>query len=172
LLADVLGERELLILLDNCEHVLDEAARTASRVLARCPRLSILATSREGLGVPGERLFLVPRLERDAASALVAEPAAAVSAGFALDVSRPAVQDICERLDGMPLAIELAASRIRVFTAVQLADRLDDRFRVLTGGTRGALPRQQTLRAVVDWSYDLLDTAEQHVFDRFSVFPD
>ena len=170
-LAEVLGERQLLLLLDNCEHVLDEVTRLATTLLGRCPRLSILATSRQGLGVPGEVSLLVPPLERSAALALFAERADAASPGFVLDDgSRAAVDEVCARLDDMPLAIELAASRMRVFSTAQLAERLDDRFRVVTGSARGALPRQQTLRAVVDWSYDLLDDQERRVFERLSVF--
>jgi predicted ATPase/DNA-binding SARP family transcriptional activator len=170
LLAELIDERELLLLLDNCEQVLDAVARVAMTLLGRCPGLSILATSRQGLGLPGEVALLIPPLERSAAVALFAERATAAATGFVLDgASGPAVDDVCARLDDMPLAIELAASRLRVFSARQLAERLHDRFRVVTGGGRGALPRQQTLRAVVDWSYDLLDEQERRVFERLSV---
>jgi predicted ATPase/DNA-binding SARP family transcriptional activator len=171
LLADLLDESELLVLLDNCEHVIDEVARLVTTLLGRCPRLTILATSRQGFGIPGEVAMLLPSLERSAAVALFAERAGAAATGFVVDDgNQPAVEEVCERLDDMPLAIELAASRLRVFSPAQLAAGLDDRFRVVAGGARGALPRQQTLRAVVDWSYDLLDDEERRVFERFSVF--
>jgi predicted ATPase/DNA-binding SARP family transcriptional activator len=171
-LAELIGERELLIVLDNCEHVIAAAAELAEHLLTHCPRLRLLATSREGLRVAGETVWPVPPLASDDAMELFLTRAR--SAGARLEATeevRQAVSDICARLDGLPLAIELAAARTRAFPVHQLADRLHDRFRVLTGGSRTALPRQQTLRAVVDWSYDLLFEDEQRLFERLSIFP-
>jgi predicted ATPase/DNA-binding SARP family transcriptional activator len=171
LLADLLQDSEMLLLLDNCEHILDEVVRVVATLLGRCPSLTILTTSRQAVGLPGEATLSVPPLDPEAATALFAERAEAAAASFRLDDrNRAAVESVCERLDNLPLAIELAASRVRVFTAAQLAERLHDRFDVVTGGSRGALPRQQTLRAVVDWSYDHLDEHERRVFERLSVF--
>ncbi|WP_329116428.1 AfsR/SARP family transcriptional regulator [Streptomyces sp. NBC_01465] len=162
--------RRMLILLDNCEHVIDAAARLAEELLARCPELTILATSREPLGVPGELLRPLEPLPQPTALRLFAERGAAAKAGFRIDDDPEAAAEICRRLDGLPLAIELAAARLRMLTPRQIADRLDDRFRLLTGGARTVLPRQQTLRAVVDWSWDLLDEVERTVLRRLSVF--
>jgi predicted ATPase/DNA-binding SARP family transcriptional activator len=170
-LADMVGDREILLLLDNCEHVIDTAAEVAEDLLRRCPRLRLLATSREALRVGGETVWPVPPLATGDAEQLFVTRARA--AGAPLDVSDerlPLISDICLRLDGMPLAIELAAARTRAFPLEQISSRLNDRFRLLTGGSRTALPRQQTLRAVVDWSYDLLFDDEQRVFERLSVF--
>lgn len=170
-LASALGPQELLVVLDNCEHVVEAAARAAQDFVTVAPQVRVLATSREALGVPGEVLFTVPPLERAAAVQLFAERAAAAAPGLRFDEpDTVAVGDICDRLDGLPLAIELAASRARVLEVTQIATRLSDRFRLLTGGSRTALPRQQTLRAVVDWSYDLLADDESLVFERLSVF--
>jgi predicted ATPase/DNA-binding SARP family transcriptional activator len=171
-LAEMIGARELLILLDNCEHVIAAAAEVAEDLLRRCPGLHVLATSREGLRVGGETIWLVPPLASDDAVQLFI--ARAQSAGTRLTPAADviaAVSDICHRLDGLPLAIELAAARTRAFSIEQIASRLHDRFRLLTGGSRTALPRQQTLRAVVDWSYELLFDDEQRVLERLSVFP-
>jgi predicted ATPase len=171
-LADMIGERELVIVLDNCEHLIDAAAAVAEELLRRCPRLRLVATSREALRVTGETVWAVPPLSADGAAELFV--ARAHAAGALLDVSDdllPLIADICARLDGLPLAIELAAARSRALPIHQISSRLNDRFRLLTGGSRTALPRQQTLQAVVDWSYDLLFDAEQRVFDRLSVFP-
>ncbi|MGI9051697.1 MAG: BTAD domain-containing putative transcriptional regulator [Ilumatobacteraceae bacterium] len=171
-LAEMIGERDLLILLDNCEHVIATAAEVAEDLLRRCPGLQVLATSREGLRVGGETIWPVPPLAADDAVALFV--ARARAAGARLDVSDdvlPIISEICARLDGLPLAIELAAARTRAFPIRQILSRLTDRFRLLTGGSRTALPRQQTLRAVVDWSYELLFDDEQRVFERLSVFP-
>jgi predicted ATPase len=171
-LAEVIGEREVLIVLDNCEHVIATAAEVAEDLLRRCPRLRLIATSREGLRVGGETLWLVPPLAADDATQLFIERAHA--AGAHLEVSDdllPVISGICTRLDGLPLAIELAAARTRAIPIRQVSSRLNDRFRLLTGGSRTALPRQQTLRAVVDWSYELLFEDEQRVFERLSVFP-
>ncbi|MFD5143263.1 BTAD domain-containing putative transcriptional regulator [Streptomyces sp. NPDC058401] len=169
-LAEHCARRRMLLILDNCEHVVDAAARLAEEVLARCPGVQILATSREPLGVPGETLRPVDPLPDPVALRLLDDRGAAARAGFTVDEDPAAAVEICRRLDGMPLAIELAAARLRLLTPRQIADRLDDRFRLLTGGSRTHLPRQQTLRAVVDWSWDLLDEPERAVLRRLSVF--
>ncbi|MFF2852511.1 BTAD domain-containing putative transcriptional regulator [Streptomyces sp. NPDC058001] len=170
LLVEYCAPRSLLLLLDNCEHVIGAAAELAETLLTRCPGLTVLATSREPLGVPGESVRPVEPLPPDPAHRLFTERAQAVSPGFDLTREADAVAEICRRLDGLPLAIELAAARLRLLTPRQIADRLDDRFRLLTGGSRTALPRQQTLRAVVDWSWDLLDDRERGVLCQASVF--
>ncbi|MET7272178.1 BTAD domain-containing putative transcriptional regulator [Streptomyces flaveolus] len=172
-LVEHCGRRRMLIVLDNCEHVVDAAARLAEELLARCPHLTVLATSREPLGVPGELLRPVEPLPEPAALRLLADRGAAARPGFRPDADEEtaaACAEICRRLDGLPLAIELAAARLRMLTPRQIADRLDDRFRLLTSGSRTVLPRQQTLRAVVDWSWDLLDEEERDVLRRLSVF--
>ncbi|WP_405493484.1 BTAD domain-containing putative transcriptional regulator [Streptomyces sp. NBC_00096] len=169
-LVEHCARRRMLLILDNCEHVVDAAARLAEEVLARCPGLQILATSREPLGVPGETLRPVDPLPDPVALRLLDDRGAAARAGFSVDEDPAAAIEICRRLDGMPLAIELAAARLRLLSPRQIADRLDDRFRLLTGGARTHLPRQQTLRAVVDWSWDLLDEPERAVLRRLSVF--
>jgi predicted ATPase/DNA-binding SARP family transcriptional activator len=182
-LADALMARRLLLVLDNCEHVVAAAAQLASQVLAAAPGVRILITSREPLGVTGETLCAVPSLDlppadadateaaRSPAVRLFADRAAAVRPGFALDeVTTGPVVRICRALDGIPLAIELAGARLRALTAAQVADRLDDRFRLLSVGDRAALPRHQTLRAVVDWSWELLEAPERAVLRRLSVF--
>ena len=183
-LVDALRDRRALVVLDNCEHLVDAVARTAGTLLARCPELKVLATSREPLAITGEALAPVPPLglpEETAtpaealacpAVALFADRAAAASPGFAVDDgSVRLVVEVCRRLDGLPLAIELAAARLRGLPLDVLAARLDDRFRLLTGGSRTALPRHQTLRAVVAWSWDLLSAEEARLADRLSVFP-
>ena len=171
-LAALIGDREMLIVLDNCEHVITTAAEVAEDLLRRCPALRILATSREGLRVGGETIWPVPPLAADDAVRLFVARAQAAGATLELsDEHHEMIVDICARLDGLPLAIELAAARTRAFPITQIASRLNDRFRLLTGGSRTALPRQQTLRAVVDWSYELLFDDEQRVFERMSVFP-
>jgi predicted ATPase/DNA-binding SARP family transcriptional activator len=169
-LAAHLGDRPTLVILDNCEHVIAEAATAAEHLLRACPALQVLATSREALGIGGETLWAVPPLSTDDAIQLFTERAEAVGGLVPEGDGDRAMADLCVRLDGMPLAIELAAARSRSLPVEQLAARLDDRFRLLTGGARTALPRQQTLRAVVEWSYDLLFHDEQEVFNRFSVF--
>ncbi|KIF74199.1 hypothetical protein QR77_09785 [Streptomyces sp. 150FB] len=170
LLAEHCGRRRMLLLLDNCEHVVEAAAALAEELLSRCPGLTVLATSREPLGVRGEVVRPVEPLPPDPAHRLFAERARAVRPDFDAGADPGSVAEICRRLDGLPLAIELAAARLRLLTPRQIADRLDDRFRLLTSGSRTLLPRQQTLRAVVDWSWDLLDASERAVLRRLSVF--
>ncbi|MGW6282328.1 BTAD domain-containing putative transcriptional regulator [Kribbella sp. NPDC055071] len=178
-----LREREALLILDNCEHVIEAAATFAHRVLGECRRLRILATSREPLGITGEALWhVVPltlptdeadsaEIEASPAVQLLRDRAAAVRTDIAIDAHTLATMArVCRALDGMPLAIELAAARLRTMSLDQLADRLDDVFRLLTGGSRTALPRQRTLRAVIDWSWALLSDAERMVLRRLSVF--
>ncbi|EST28284.1 AfsR family transcriptional regulator [Streptomyces roseochromogenus subsp. oscitans DS 12.976] len=171
LLIEYCAPRSQLLILDNCEHVIGAAAALAETLLTHCPGLTILATSREPLGVPGESVRPVEPLVPEQAHRLFAERAKAVrpDAGAVLSDTE-AVAEICRRLDGLPLAIELAAARLRLLTPRQIADRLDDRFRLLTSGSRTVLPRQQTLRAVVDWSWDLLDERERTVLREVSVF--
>ncbi|MFJ3716286.1 AfsR/SARP family transcriptional regulator [Streptomyces sp. NPDC090057] len=169
-LVEHCARRRMLLVLDNCEHVVEAAAQLAERLLARCPELTLLATSREPLGVPGEVVRPVEPLPEPVALRLLADRGAAARPGFRVADDPEACAEICRRLDGLPLAIELAAARLRMLTPRQIADRLDDRFRLLTGGSRTVLPRQQTLRAVVDWSWDLLDTDERDVLSRLSVF--
>ncbi|MGV9352922.1 AfsR/SARP family transcriptional regulator [Streptomyces misionensis] len=169
-LVEHCARRRMLIVLDNCEHVVDAAARLAERLLARCPGLTVLATSREPLGVPGELVRPVEPLPEPVALRLFADRGAAARPGFRVEDDPEACAEICRRLDGLPLAIELAAARLRMLSPRQIADRLDDRFRLLTSGSRTVLPRQQTLRAVVDWSWDLLDADERDVLAGLSVF--
>uniref|UniRef100_A0AAU2VA70 Winged helix-turn-helix domain-containing protein n=1 Tax=Streptomyces sp. NBC_00003 TaxID=2903608 RepID=A0AAU2VA70_9ACTN len=169
-LAEHCGPRRMLLLLDNCEHVIGAAAELAEYLLARCPGLVVLATSREPLGVPGELVRPVEPLPAPFALRLLAERGAAARPGFRVEDDPDAAAEICRRLDGLPLAIELAAARLRMLTPRQIADRLDDRFRLLTSGSRTVLPRQQTLRAVVDWSWDLLEAPERAVLGRLAVF--
>jgi predicted ATPase/class 3 adenylate cyclase len=183
--ADHLRGRELLLILDNCEHLLDACAQLADALLRACPRLRILATSRELLGVAGESAWRVPSLtlpdarQPPAAASLTQyeavrlfiERAVAALPTFAVtNQNAPAVAQLCWRLDGIPLAIELAAARVRMLTVEQIAARLDDRFRLLTGGSRTALRRQQTLQAAIDWSYQLLSEEERLLLQRLAVF--
>ncbi|WP_406837893.1 BTAD domain-containing putative transcriptional regulator [Streptomyces sp. AHU1] len=170
LLVEYCAPRGQLLILDNCEHVIDAAAELAETLLTRCPGLTILATSREPLGVPGELVRPVEPLPPDSAHRLFMERASVARLDAAALHDPAAVDEICRRLDGLPLAIELAAARLRLLTPRQIADRLDDRFRLLTSGSRTVLPRQQTLRAVVDWSWDLLDERERTVLREASVF--
>ncbi|MFC9932414.1 BTAD domain-containing putative transcriptional regulator [Streptomyces sp. NPDC127190] len=171
LLIEHCAARSQLLILDNCEHVIGAAAALAETLLTHCPGLTILATSREPLGVPGESVRPVEPLVPEQAHRLFAERARAVRPDAdAVLADTEAVAEICRRLDGLPLAIELAAARLRLLTPRQIADRLDDRFRLLTSGSRTVLPRQQTLRAVVDWSWDLLDERERTMLREISVF--
>ncbi|WP_244303866.1 BTAD domain-containing putative transcriptional regulator [Streptomyces lydicus] len=169
-LAEHCAGRRMLLVLDNCEHVIDAAAQLVERLLADCPGVTVLATSREPLAVPGEVLRPVEPLPDPVALRLLADRGAAARPGFRVADDPAACTEICRRLDGLPLAVELAAARLRLLTPRQLADRLDDRFRLLTSGSRTLLPRQQTLRAVVDWSWDLTDEPERAVLRRLSVF--
>ncbi|MGW5016238.1 BTAD domain-containing putative transcriptional regulator, partial [Micromonospora chalcea] len=182
-LVAAIRDREMLLILDNCEHVVEAAAALAYRLLGECRRLRILATSREPLGITGEALWPVAPLglpggdaaatevESSPAVRLLRDRAAAVRRDLAYDGHTSATMArICRALDGMPLAIELAAARLRAMSVDQLATRLDDRFRLLTGGSRTALPRHRTLRAMVDWSWELLSDAERAVLRRLSVF--
>ena len=158
-------------MLDNCEHVIDEAAELVVTLLAQCPGLYVLATSREPLAVPGEVSWAIPPLARDEALDLLAARATAVRSDFTIRPEEQALaEQLVERLDGLPLAIELAAARLRSLTLVDITARLDDRFSLLTGSGRGIEPRQQTLRRLVDWSHDLLEPAEQVVFRRLAAF--
>ncbi len=171
-LAEMIGDRDLLIVLANCEPVITAAAEVAEGLLRRCPGLRLLATSREGLRVGGETIWPVPPLAPgDAAYLFLARVQASGATIGVPEDQLDVVADICARLDGLPLAIELAAARTRAFPISEIAARLNDRFRLLTGGSRTALPRQQTLRAVVDWSYELLFEDEQRVFERLAVLP-
>ncbi|NIH86791.1 BTAD domain-containing putative transcriptional regulator [Amycolatopsis granulosa] len=162
---------DALLVLDNCEHVVETVAEVAFQLLARVPGLRILATSREPLAITGEALCQVGPLEVAEAVRLFTERAVAVRPGFTpAGSTADAVTEICERLDGMPLALELAAARLRSMTAEQIARRLDDRFRLLNSGSRTAMPRQRTLRAVVEWSWDLLEKPERILARRLSMF--
>jgi non-specific serine/threonine protein kinase len=184
-LLKFLGTRQLLIVLDNCEHLVEACARFAEAVLRGCSGVRILATSREPLNIAGELEWRVPpletpdpnhrestdRLNRYSAVRLFLARANAVEPKFRMtDANAAAIASICRRLDGIPLAIELAASRVKALGVEQLAERLDDRFRILTGGNRTALPRHQTLRSLIDWSYGLLNERERAMFCRLSVF--
>jgi predicted ATPase/class 3 adenylate cyclase len=184
LVTDHLCSKHLALILDNCEHLVETCAVLADHFLRSCPNLKIIASSREALGIAGETVYLVPpmalpdsdglsaeSLSRSEAVQLFVERAAAVKAGFGLsEHNAPAVVRICRQLDGIPLALELAAARIGMLSPKQIAARLDDRFRLLTAGSRTALPRQQTLRSLIDWSYDLLSAMERLLFCRLSVF--
>ena len=180
--VEFLRSREALLVLDNCEHLLDAAAHFADAVLNACPGVRIVATSREGLAVEGEQVYPLRSLsvpttpDLDAvlasdAARLFAERAAAVRPGFTVDRDNAtAVAEICRRLDGIALAIELAAARLASMSAADIARHLDERFRLLTGGRRTAVERQHTLRATVDWSYSLLTATDRAVFDRLGLF--
>jgi predicted ATPase len=171
LVTQALRGAPTLLVLDNCEHVLEAVAVLVGRIVAECPSAHVLATGREALEVAGERLVPVAPLSADAAVQLFADRAATLRPGFALTArNRPTIQEICRRLDGLPLAIELAAAWITTLPPEEIARRLDDRFRLL-GTARGhAQPRHQSLRAMVDWSYSLLSDRERRVFARLSVF--
>ncbi|MGW8327218.1 AfsR/SARP family transcriptional regulator [Streptomyces sp. NPDC055897] len=167
------GRLQMLIVLDNCEQVVGAAAELVQELLVACPGVSVLATSREPLGVPGERVMGIGPLPHESALSLFGQRGAAARPDFDAADDPVAVAEICRRLDGLPLALELAAARLRMFTPRQIADRLDDRFRLLNTGPRTSRtlqPRQQTLRAVVDWSWALLDPPERAVLRRLAVF--
>jgi predicted ATPase len=181
---DAMASRRLLLVLDNCEHLISGCAELTERLLQGCPQVRLLATSREALNLAGERVWRVPSLSLPALQATTAtqlstceavclfvERATSVRSDFAITKQNaPAVARICRRLDGIPLAIELAAARVKALPVEQLAQRLDDCFRLLTDGSRTALPRQQTLRAAIAWSYDLLEEPERVLFRRLGVF--
>ncbi len=163
--------RRMLLVLDNCEHVLDPVAGLTAAIVAGCPTVTIVATSREPLGVDGEIVVRIPSLEESFGCELFVLRATAADSSFEpSDADREVIAVICRRLDGIPLAIELAAARIRSLTPTELLARLDDRFRLLRGGGRGGLERHRTLRATVAWSYQLMSSDEQLLFDRLSVF--
>src|SRR6202022_2408342 len=185
LVLSYLQDKELLLVLDNCEHLLEAAAQLVREVITAAPAVRVIATSREPLSVPGEHVVPVPplslppaqsaepltQLRQNEAVLLFTERAGAASGEFELTASNPAaVVALCRRLDGLPLAIELAAVRTRVLTPEQILDRLTDRFGLLTGGSRAALPRHQTLRTTIDWSHDLLDARERTLLRRLCVF--
>ncbi|MDA3649187.1 winged helix-turn-helix domain-containing protein [Saccharopolyspora indica] len=170
-LVAALRSRRFLLLLDNCEHVIDEAAEVVRGILSAAPGLRVLATSREPLGLAGEAVWTVPPLRQADAEQLFALRAAASAPGFAVtEHNAEAVATICRRLDRIPLALELAATRVRALGVRELSARLDDRFRLLAGGHRGAPPRQRTLRAVIDWSWELLADDERRLLRRLSAF--
>lgn len=170
-LASALGTRHLLLVLDNCEHLVGAVASAVSDLLMHCPQLVILATSQEALGIPGESVLSIGSMNEAESLQLFEERAAERRPGFELtDANRKTVAGICRRLDGIPLAIELAAGRAAALSVEEIAARLDDQFRLLTGGSRAAMARQQTLRATVDWSYNLLDDAEKRLLARLAAF--
>ena len=170
-LVDHLRDRLALVLLDNCEHVLDEAARLTARLLRSCPRVHVLATSRESLAIDGEHVYPVPPLSATEATRLLVERARAARPDFAVtDDNREAVEQLCATLDGLPLAIELAATRLRSLDVAEVVKRLDRRFALLVGGRRDWQPRQQTLRALMDWSFELCTSEERTLWARASVF--
>ncbi len=171
LLMDYLRDKKALILLDNCEHLIEACARLSDHLLHHCAALQLLASSREALGIAGEAAYHIPSLGNAASIRLFVERARAVKQKFSVsEANASSVAQICQRLDGIPLAIELAAARTRLLSVDQIAARLDDLFRLLVGGSRTALPRQQTLRALIDWSYDLLSEEEKHLLRTASVF--
>lgn len=167
-LRAALAAREVVLVVDNCEHVVDEAARVLAGILAACPDVRVLATSREPLGITGETLSPVTGLDSEAAVRLFLDRAQAVKPGFHADPA--VVAEVCRRLDGIALAVELAAARVRSLPLAEIAARLDDRFRLLSRGSRTAAPRHRTLHAVVEWSWDLLTDAERDLAARFTVF--
>ena len=171
ILIDYLRAKNLLLILDNCEHLVEASAEAADQILQNCPDIKILASSREALGIDGETVYRVPSLKDNEAIRLFADRATKAEPRFELtDENTSHVAQICSRLDGIPLAIELAAARVKMFTPRQIAERLDDRFKLLTGGSRTALPRQQTLRALIDWSYQSLNKIEQRTLRHLAVF--
>ena len=185
MLCDYLREKRVLLILDNCEHLVDACARMADRILRAAPDTRILASSREALGIGGEVTYRVPSLglpdlsrlppvealnQYEAVKLFIDRATSAVSTFTVTNENAPALAQVCHQLDGIPLAIELAAAKIRVLSVEQIARRLNDRFRLLTGGSRTVLERHQTLRAAIDWSYNLLSPPEQVLFQRLSVF--
>ena len=185
-LVHTLRPKNMLLVLDNCEHLIEACARLAEALLGACANLRILATSREALNIAGENTWTVPslslpdmgekrltftELSQYEAVQLFVDRAVAVQPGFKLtELNAQAVVQVCQRLDGIPLAIELAAARMKVLQSAEIAKRLDDRFNLLTSGSRTALPHHQTLRAALDWSYNLLSEPERMLLRRLSVF--
>src|SRR5439155_531895 len=184
-LTDYLKPKTLLLILDNCEHLLAACAQLADTLLRACPSLRLLASSREGLGIGGEQTYRVPSLslpdaghlpplerlhEFEAVQLFVDRARLSQTTFVVTPANAPSVAQVCQRLDGIPLALELAAARVKALPVEKLSERLVDMFRLLTGGSRTALPRQQTLRALIDWSYDLLTGPEQALLRRLSVF--
>lgn len=170
-LVAYLNNKPLLLVLDNCEHIVAGVAQTVEALLLKCPQIRVLATSREPIAAADERVCLLPSLVPSEAMALFGDRAQGVDPHFALnDKNASAIAEICQRLGGIPLAIELAAAHLYVLSLAALANGLDDSLRILVGGKRTALPRQQTMRATIDWSYDLLSNEERRVFERLSVF--
>ena len=162
---------QMLLVFDNCEHLIADSAAVLAAMLREAPGLRALATSRQGLDIMGEAIFRMPSLSLPTAIELFVTRAQAADARFELtDANESSIADICRRLDGIALAIELAAARIKILSPAQLRERLDERFRILTGGSRDVLPRQQTLRALIDWSYDLLSEDERRAFERLAIF--
>jgi predicted ATPase len=171
MLIDAVGNEPVLLVLDNCEHLVAACAALAEALLRGCPRLTVLATSREALGIASETAWHVPSRAESEAMQLFLDRARSALPSFSItEQNGPAVREICRRLDGIPLAIELAAARVRVLPAEQIAARLDDAFRLLSSGSRTALPRHRTLRATMDWSFGLLTPREQALLRRLSVF--
>ena len=182
LLVQSLERQRPLLVLDNCEHLVDRVVKVVDRLLRECPGVRVLVTSREPLGLDGERVYRVPSLSLPGDDVLLLSEASgsdavrlflgrAAMVGAAIaDDEGALVASVCRRLDGMPLAIELAAARLTTLSLTDLSDRLDERFRLLTGGARNVMARQQTLQALVDWSYELLNPAERSVLQRLSVF--
>lgn len=184
-IAGWLKTKQLLLILDNCEHLLERAALLADVIHRNCPSVKIVVTSRQALNISGEKVVRLASLavpektsdltpeaaQRFGAVALFADRASLVNQSFSLDpATTRTVAEICRRLDGIPLAIELAAARVKVLSVANLAQRLDERFKILTGGSRTALPRQKTLAALIDWSYDLLSRQERTLFNRIAIF--
>lgn len=170
-LLNHLERRQLLLILDNCEHLLDEVRRVAAGMLRGGARVRLLATSQEPLNIGGEQVLRLPSLDIDEAVELFVDRARAADERFELtDENAPYVAELCRNLDGVPLAVELAAARVKLLSPRQLTERLKERFRVLTGGDRSALPRHQTLRATIDWSFELLDEQARMLFRRLSIF--
>lgn len=185
MLSKYLGSKKVLLVLDNCEHVIETAAQLAESLLETCPNVCLLVTSREALDISGEVVYRVPSLsvpdlgkpssvetliQYESTRLFIDRAQAALYTFTVMNTNAPAIAQICSRLDGIPLAIELAAARVRLLEVDQIAERLDNRFDLLTGGSRTALPRQQTLRALIDWSYDLLPDVERVLLRRLSVF--
>ena len=186
-LCDHLRDKEMLIVIDNCEHIVEAGAKLALKILRNCPKLKLIATSREALKCDGEQTHRISSLEipdpkekispeklsQYEAVRLFIERALSVNSGFRVNnENAPALAEICHQLDGIPLAIELAAARVKILPVEKICERLSSRFKLLTGGKRTALPRQQTLRALIDWSYDLLSAEEKILWNRLSVFSD